>query len=89
MPFAALRAAAPGRAVELAVTLQRAFYVDGHALSTSDTYREIAERPSWHAATRPRDRRPGRPTPDCADRHCLTAYPTLPNPPYNRVAYVR
>jgi putative protein-disulfide isomerase len=41
--FAALRAVAPDRAVELAVALQRAFYLDGHSLSTPDTYREVAE----------------------------------------------
>lgn len=41
--FAALRAAAPHRAVELAVALQRAFYLDGHSLSTPDTYRKVAD----------------------------------------------
>lgn len=41
--FAALRAAAPDRAAELAVALQSAFYVDGHSLSTPDTYRKVAE----------------------------------------------
>jgi putative protein-disulfide isomerase len=39
---ATLRAAAPRRAVELAVALQRAFYVDGHSLSAQDTYAEVA-----------------------------------------------
>ena len=41
--FAALRAAAPDRAVELAVALQHAFYLDGHGLSTPDTYRKVAD----------------------------------------------
>jgi putative protein-disulfide isomerase len=40
---AALRQATPERAVELAVTLQRAFFVDGRSLSHSDTYRAVAE----------------------------------------------
>lgn len=40
---AALRAAAPDRAVELAVALTRAFYVDGHSLSAVDTYAEVAK----------------------------------------------
>ena len=39
---AALRQAAPERAVELAVALQRAFYVDGLSLSDPDTYRKVA-----------------------------------------------
>lgn len=39
----ALREAAPARAVELAVTLQRAFYVDGLSLSDPDTYRAVAQ----------------------------------------------
>jgi len=38
----ALRDAAPDRAVELAVALQRAFYVDGLSLSDPDTYRTVA-----------------------------------------------
>lgn len=38
----ALRQAAPARAVELAVALQRAFYVDGRSLSDPDTYRHVA-----------------------------------------------
>lgn len=40
---AALRQAAPGRAAELAVALQRAFYVDGLSLSDPATYRRLAE----------------------------------------------
>ncbi|NGY64238.1 DsbA family protein [Lentzea sp. NEAU-D13] len=40
---AALRAAAPDRAAELAIALQRAFYVDGLSLSDPDTYRRVAE----------------------------------------------
>jgi putative protein-disulfide isomerase len=40
--FAALREAAPDRAVELAVALQRAFYVDGRSLSDEATYRAVA-----------------------------------------------
>jgi putative protein-disulfide isomerase len=40
--MAALREAAPERAVELAVALQHAFYVDGLSLSDPDTYRAIA-----------------------------------------------
>jgi putative protein-disulfide isomerase len=39
---AALRQAAPGRAVELAAALQRAFYADGRGLSDPATYRRIA-----------------------------------------------
>jgi len=39
----ALRGAAPDRAVELAVALQRAFYVDGHSLSAADTYAGVAK----------------------------------------------
>jgi putative protein-disulfide isomerase len=41
--MAALREAAPQRAVELAVALQRAFFVHGHSLSIPATYRMIAE----------------------------------------------
>ncbi|WP_086668104.1 DsbA family protein [Lentzea kentuckyensis] len=41
--FAALRAAAPGRAAELAIALQRAFYVDGLSLSEPETYARVAE----------------------------------------------
>src|SRR5690242_10455066 len=41
--LAALRQAAPDRAVELAVAMQRAFYVDGLSLSDPDTYRRVAE----------------------------------------------
>lgn len=41
--LAALRQAAPDRAVELAIALQRAFYVDGLSLSEPDTYSKIAE----------------------------------------------
>ncbi|MFD4511372.1 DsbA family protein [Streptomyces sp. NPDC058457] len=40
---AALRRAAPDRAVELAVALQRAFYVDGLSLSDPATWRKVAE----------------------------------------------
>ena|SRR2546430_3423827 len=40
--MAVLREAAPGRAVELAVAVQRAFFVDGHSLSEPGTYRAIA-----------------------------------------------
>ncbi|MCK9928856.1 DsbA family protein [Frankia sp. Mgl5] len=40
---AALRQAAPGRAVELAAALQRAFYIDGRSLSDPATYRKVAE----------------------------------------------
>ncbi|TDC83580.1 DsbA family protein [Micromonospora sp. KC606] len=39
---AALRQAAPDRAVELAGALQRAFYIDGHSLSAPETYRTVA-----------------------------------------------
>ncbi|WAU83171.1 DsbA family protein [Streptomyces sp. Qhu-G9] len=42
--LAALRHAAPGRAAELAMALQHAFYVDGLSLSDPATYREVAER---------------------------------------------
>jgi putative protein-disulfide isomerase len=41
--MAALREAAPTRAVELAVALQHAFYVDGLSLSDPDTYRAVAK----------------------------------------------
>ncbi|MEU1344741.1 DsbA family protein [Streptomyces sp. NPDC005827] len=40
---AALRQAAPTRVAELAVALQRAFYVDGLSLSDPATYRKVAE----------------------------------------------
>lgn len=40
---AALRQAAPDRAVELATVLQHAFYADGLSLSDPDTYRTVAE----------------------------------------------
>ncbi|MEU6251355.1 DsbA family protein [Streptomyces sp. NPDC047043] len=39
----ALRMAAPARAAEFAIALQRAFYVDGLSLSDPGTYREVAE----------------------------------------------
>jgi putative protein-disulfide isomerase len=41
--IAALRDAAPERAAELAVAVQRAFFVDGDSLSDVDTYRRIAD----------------------------------------------
>ncbi|WP_250037638.1 DsbA family protein [Paractinoplanes maris] len=41
--FAALREAAPHRTAELAIALQRAFYVDGLSLSEPGTYRTVAE----------------------------------------------
>lgn len=41
--MAALRRVTPDRAAELAITLQRAFYVDGFSLSDPATYRKIAE----------------------------------------------
>jgi len=41
--FAVLRHADPTRTVTLAVALQRAFYLDGHSLSTPDTYRKVAD----------------------------------------------
>jgi putative protein-disulfide isomerase len=41
--MAALRQADPGRAVELAVAVQRAFYVDGRSLSDPETYRHLAD----------------------------------------------
>jgi len=41
--FAALRQAAPERAVELAAALQQAFYVDGHSLSDPGTYLSVAQ----------------------------------------------
>ncbi|NUO44793.1 MAG: DsbA family protein [Streptomyces sp.] len=40
---AALRQAAPDRVADLAVALQRAFYVDGLSLSDPATYRKVAE----------------------------------------------
>ncbi|WP_410638548.1 DsbA family protein [Amycolatopsis sp. lyj-346] len=40
--FAALRAAAPGQALDAAEAMQRAFYVDGLSLSEASTYRHIA-----------------------------------------------
>jgi putative protein-disulfide isomerase len=46
---AALRDAAPQRAVELAVSLQRAFYVDGLSLSDPDTYRAVAKAAGLYA----------------------------------------
>ncbi|MDF3287698.1 DsbA family protein [Streptomyces silvisoli] len=41
--MAALRAAAPDRAVDLAAAMQEAFYLDGLSLSDPATYRRIAE----------------------------------------------
>lgn len=41
--FAALRAAAPERAIESAEAMQRAFYFDGLSLSEATTYQHIAE----------------------------------------------
>lgn len=41
---AALRAAAPARAAELATELREAFYLDGLSLSDPATYRKVAER---------------------------------------------
>ncbi|MEU1183577.1 DsbA family protein [Streptomyces sp. NPDC005820] len=41
--LAALRRAAPDRAADLAVALQRAFYVDGLSLSDPATLRKVAE----------------------------------------------
>jgi putative protein-disulfide isomerase len=41
--FAALRSAAPDRAVQLARALQEAFFVDGLSLSAEATYRRLAE----------------------------------------------
>jgi putative protein-disulfide isomerase len=41
--FAAVRQAAPDRAAELAVAVQRAFYLDGLSLSEPATYRKVAE----------------------------------------------
>ncbi|MBA2811355.1 DsbA family protein [Streptomyces sp. KM273126] len=38
----ALRRQAPGRILELASALQRAWYIDGHSLSDLDVYRSIA-----------------------------------------------
>jgi putative protein-disulfide isomerase len=40
--FAALRAQAPERAVELAAAMQRAFYLDGRSLSDPDTFVDLA-----------------------------------------------
>jgi putative protein-disulfide isomerase len=41
--FAALRQAAPHRAAEFAIAVQRAFYLDGLSLSEPTTYRTVAE----------------------------------------------
>jgi putative protein-disulfide isomerase len=41
--FAALRRAAPERAVELAAAMQEAFFVDGRSLAEPDTHRRIAD----------------------------------------------
>lgn len=41
--FAALRAAAPERALESAEAMQRAFYLDGLSLSETSTYQHIAD----------------------------------------------
>ncbi|MFE9644452.1 DsbA family protein [Streptomyces sp. NPDC006365] len=46
---AALRQAAPGRAAELAIALQQAFYVDGLSLSEPATYRKVAEEAGLNA----------------------------------------
>lgn len=42
--FAALRAQAPHRGVEIGEGLQRAFYLDGASLADTRTYRSVAER---------------------------------------------
>ena len=42
--FAALRGLAPGRTLEIALAMQRAFYQDGQSLSDPETYRLLAGR---------------------------------------------
>jgi putative protein-disulfide isomerase len=49
--MAALRRAAPERAVELAEAVQRAFYVDGLSLSDPATYRKIAAEAGLYSET--------------------------------------
>ncbi|MEU0676960.1 DsbA family protein [Streptomyces sp. NPDC006172] len=48
---AALRQAAPQRAVELAAAVQHAFYVDGLSLSEAATYRKVADQAGLDAET--------------------------------------
>ncbi|MDQ0584571.1 DsbA family protein [Streptomyces rishiriensis] len=81
---AAVRQAAPDRAVELAAALQRAFYVDGLSLSETATYRTVAraagldadavvaafEAPEAQTAAHADFRR--------AARFGVTGFPTLP-----------
>jgi putative protein-disulfide isomerase len=49
--FAALRQAAPDRAAELAIAMQRAFYLDGLSLSDPATYQTVAEQAGLDGAT--------------------------------------
>ncbi|MGN9906716.1 DsbA family protein [Phytohabitans sp. LJ34] len=48
--FAALRRAAPERAVELAAAMQEAFFVDGRSLAEPETHRRIAQEYGLDAA---------------------------------------
>jgi putative protein-disulfide isomerase len=81
--FAALRAAAPGQALDAAEAMQRAFYFDGLSLSEASTYRRVAEQQGLAAdAVLTAFTAPLSPTPAAQDftraaRLGATSYPTL------------
>ncbi|WP_158850340.1 DsbA family protein [Saccharothrix deserti] len=80
---AALRQAAPDRAVDLATALQDAFYQDGLSLSDPDTYRKIAQEHGLDgdrvaaAFSAPETRAAARDDFDRAAELGVTSYPTL------------
>jgi putative protein-disulfide isomerase len=81
--LAALRHAAPERALELAITMQRAFYVNGLSLSDPDTYRRIAQNAGLdaeaigHAFTAPPAKAAARADFQRAARLGVDSFPTL------------
>jgi putative protein-disulfide isomerase len=81
--LAALRHAAPERALELAIDMQRAFYVDGLSLSDPDTYRRIAQDAGLdaeaisHAFTAPPAKAAARADFRAAVRLGVDSFPTL------------
>jgi putative protein-disulfide isomerase len=76
--FAALRAAAPERALESAEAMQRAFYFDGLSLSEASTYQHIADQLGLDAGfTSPDGRAAAVHDFTQAARLGVTSYPTL------------
>jgi putative protein-disulfide isomerase len=81
--MAALRQAAPERAVELAAALQHAFYVDGRSLSDAETYRTVAQTAGLDADAlvaalpAPAAQDAAEADFDCAARLGVTGFPTL------------